>query len=266
MASPTFYLLKPERVEPASDALSWLGRITQNPAAPDANFTPIAPQRLLARHPTSETEIANATAFNHQKALDALCEDEGVRRDLARMLRPGGEPAYFIVGMLIWQDATFVDRRVKARGVGASLELPVSMAVAATTGVVIPIHGMMDPSVGSGEETARERAMVGFSEGSHIFALEYRTVRRRIFSLGRDFTPKLGGYGGRVQKDSVFGHHDAATTTTTPTTKGDGSSAESNAVIVLDDEGDEWLDDLHEPPEVETLCGVSIAYDSTVKS
>ena len=62
-SSPVFYLLKPERVEPASSVHSWLGRIIQNHAAPDANFTPTDPAQLLHDMRVSETRIANASAF-----------------------------------------------------------------------------------------------------------------------------------------------------------------------------------------------------------
>jgi hypothetical protein len=60
---PTFYLLNPERVEPASSARSWLGRIVQNYAAPDAAFTPAEPSGLLSGSSVSETTIADASAF-----------------------------------------------------------------------------------------------------------------------------------------------------------------------------------------------------------
>ena len=291
--SPVFYLLKPERVEPASSAASWLGRIVGNYAAPDADFTPTDPSRLLRNITVSETKIADVSTFvdnatneqlelqltglastfrargrgsevefsttsiryvrlqNHGKALIAMYGDGEVMEDLSRMLKPGGVPAYFIVGMLIWENATFVDTRSTSKGVGGSIEVPVSTAVAASTGLVIPD---INPGVVAESEATQTRSVAGFSEGSSIFAFEYRTVRRRIFSITSNFTPRLGGYGGRIEKDKVFGDSSP---------KEDVASVPGEGPVVIDDDVDgvSWADLAEEELAVESVCDLSLAFD-----
>ena len=140
------------------------------------------------------------------------------------MLKPGGEPAYFIVGMLIWENATFVDSRSTSNGIGGSVELPVSAAVGASTGLVIP---NINPGVGAEADAVQRRRLAGFSEGSSIFAFEYRTVRRRVYSIRGNFTPRLSGYGGRIEKDRVFGDSRP---------KQDGQSILKESPVVMDDD------------------------------
>ncbi|KAL8683838.1 MAG: hypothetical protein Q9186_000181 [Xanthomendoza sp. 1 TL-2023] len=291
-SSPVFYLLKPERVEPASSVCSWLGRIVQNHAAPDANFTPSDPARLLQEIRLSETEIANASAFvdnamnrkldlqltglastfqargngsgvqfsttriryirlqNHEKALEAILKDVEVKEDTRKILKPGGQPAYFIVGMLIWDNATFVDKRSISKGIGGSVELPVSIAVGASTGLVLPD---INPGAGAESETVQNRTLAGFSEGSSIFAFEYRTVRRRVYSITQNFTPRLGGYGGRIEKDRVFGGS---------TSRQDGLPMLNESPVVMDDDDDiSWADLVEKELGVESVCDLLVAFD-----
>ncbi|KAI4207923.1 MAG: hypothetical protein LQ346_000260 [Caloplaca aetnensis] len=292
-SSPVFYLLKPERVEAASNVYSWLGRIVRNHAAPDASFTPTDPAGLLHSISVSETKIANASTFvdnatngklelqltglastfraqskgsgvefsttsiryirlqNHGKALDAILSDVEAMQDTRKMLKPGGDPAYFIVGCLIWENATFVDRHSTSKGSGGSVELPVSTAVGAYTGLVIPD---INPGVGGESEAVQRRTLAGFSEGSSIFAFEYRTVRRPVYSIMGNFTPRLGGYGGRIEKDRVFG---------VPTSKQDDQSVVSESPVVMDDGDDDisWADLTEDELEVERVCNLSIAFD-----
>jgi hypothetical protein len=290
--TPVFYLLRPERVEPASSTRSWLGRIIKHYASPDASFTPSDPKAILSDLPFSETKIADASVFmrgtasqelsfklsglasafqnrgqgtgvefstteikyvrlqNHDKALRALCENPEVMADLNRMLKPGGEPAYMIVGMLIWSNASFIDLREHAKGVGGSVELPVAAAVAGSTGVLLP--DLVNPSVGAATGTVHGRALAGFSEGSSIFAFEYRTIRRRVYSLSRNFQPRLGGWG-RIEKDRVFGDHDK---------KNEAHQCEvENSVVELDEEESQWIDLVEEEPEVEDIGDIKVAFD-----
>ncbi|MCJ1396675.1 hypothetical protein MMC18_009567 [Xylographa bjoerkii] len=291
--SPVCYLLKPERLEPAASATSWLGRIVRHYAVPDADFTPEKPSKLLVDFTISETKIADVSVFmdnsdngqlelqlaglastfrsrgkdsgvefsttsirhvrlqKHEKALKAIISDGEVMEDLTRMLKPGGDPAYFIVGMLIWENATFVDSRSRSKGVGGSVELPVTTAVAASTGLVIPD---VDLKLAAESEATQKRTISGTSEGSSIFAFEYRTVRRSIFSIGSNFTPRLGGYGGRIEKDRVFGHSSP---------KQDDTLVSEDGPVVMDDDVDgiSWADLVESELEVESVCDLSLAFD-----
>lgn len=294
-SSPVFYLLKPERVESASTARSWLGRIVQNHAAPDASFTPTDPLKLLLNFPVTESKIDNASAFvenatnaqleleltglastfrdrgkgsgvkistasikylrlqNHLKVLEALGKDAEVKEDLAKMIKPGGEPAYIIVGMLIWENATFTDSSSISKSTGGSIELPVSTTVAAVTGVVIPD---INPGVANETETTQRRELSGFSQGSGIFALEYRTIRRRAYSVLRNFTPRLGGYGGRIEKDRVFGEH--------PEHKIGDEVVVQECPVEIDDEEISWADLAEDELVVESVGNVMLAFEAQV--
>ncbi|KAI9668920.1 MAG: hypothetical protein M1829_005232 [Trizodia sp. TS-e1964] len=280
--TPLFYLLKPERVEDASTAHSWLGRIVQNYAAPDACFTPTEPSQLLANFPVSETTITNASIFqrgttnndlgfqltklaslfersgttskiefsstsirylrfvNHAKAFKALQQDAEVKADLSEILTPGGAPAYFIVGMLIWEDATFVDGQGGSSARGGSVELPIAQAVAASTAVMLPD---INPKVTAGGSMQLDRGVAGFSKGARIFAFEYRAVSRRFYALSRNFSPLLGGYGARMEKGRLF-------SPAKPT------EAEVEVELEMDEEDVTWPDLIDNGPEVEELTGL----------
>jgi len=292
-STPVFYVLKPERVEPASQAVSWLGRIVQNHAAPDAAFTPSNPSKLLADIAVSETRVAEASVFlnseaasklklqltglasvfqdrgrgtgiqfsttsiryvrmqNHDKALRALWTDAGVRDDLGHMLKPGGDPAFFIVGFLIWENATFTDHGAVSAGGGGSVELPVSAVVASQTGLVLPD---INPAIKLQSSQEQRRTLAGFSEGSSIFAFEYRTVRRRLYSITKNFTPRLGGYGGRFEKDRVFGVPGSPQRSRDPTPERPDESP-----LEMDDEDTPWVDLVDDEVEVEDVGDLQLA-------
>jgi hypothetical protein len=290
--TPVFNLLRPERVEPASKAASWLGRIVQNHAAPDAWFTPEEPSRLLIDITTSETKIADASALvnngtaanltlelsglasffqergrqtgiqfsttsisyirlqNHPKALRSIVDDPSVKGELAQMLKPGGQPAYFIVGMLIWENASFADNRLTAAGVGGSVELHLAGGV--STGLSIP---SINPAVELQSKRSLRRGLTGFSEGSSIFAFEYRTVRRRIYSIRSTFTPRLGGYGSRIEKDRVFGEG----------AQQEKELTQDEPPVEMDEEDISWVDLIDTELEVESFGGVLLAFDNHVE-
>jgi hypothetical protein len=185
--------------------------------------------------------------------LRALQLDHEVKADLGRILIPGGAPAYFIVGMLVWEDAVFVDSRGYPHAGSAAVELSVTAAVAGSTGIVLP---NVDPklSFGGGVQFERGIRTTGFSEGSRIFAFEYRTVRRRFYSLSRDFTTRLGGYGANVEKDSMSSEHSA--------TNHSAESAEDEVELGMDEEDMAWMDVIDDGPEIEQVANsMNIAFD-----
>lgn len=289
--TPVFNLLRPERVEPASRALSWLGRTVQNYAAPDAWFTPEDPSQLLKDITISETKITDASAFvsnatatnlsfelsglasffqqqgrcsgiqfsatsvwyirlqNHPKVLKALLDDPTIKKDLAQMLKPGGQPGYLIVGMLIWENASFADSRLTVDEVGGSVELPVAAGVSAHTGITTP---NINPAVELQSQRTLRRSLAGFSAGSSIFAFEYRTIRRRIYSIGSNFTPRLGGYGSRIEKDRVFGGG----------MQQEQLPVRDEAPVEMDEEDIAWVNLVDGELEVESFGDVLLAFDS----
>jgi hypothetical protein len=149
--------------------------------------------------------------------------------------------------MLIWEDAAFVDRRTGSVAGGASVQLPVTAAVAASTGVILPD---INPRVSSADTANGDRSIIGFSEGSGIFAFEYRAVRRSIYSVSRDFTVKLGGYGARMEKDSLFSHGDSK----------DLSAELTETEVEMDEEDVDWPDVIDDGPEVGQLGSFNVAF------
>ncbi|KAI0884107.1 uncharacterized protein GGS22DRAFT_19201 [Annulohypoxylon maeteangense] len=220
-ARPSFYLLPPERLLPASALSTWLGRIVKCYSEPDANFVPVDPTPFIT-HPFATSIITNAnlaTLSQRNKALAAtlgtsaihasrqtsnggglsfsssevvcvrLQDHDGVfdklsqhvetRTQLARMLARGGNAGFMVTAVLIWRDAAFTHSRERGVETSASVAVPVSTIVTSTTGIMLPSE-LTDPSI-SGSHSRQDTAEVsGESIGSHIFALQYKTVRRSV--------------------------------------------------------------------------------------
>ena len=69
-----------------------------------------------------------------------------------------------------------------------------------------------------------------------------------------NFTPRLGGYGGRIEKDRVFGHSSP---------KQDDTLVSEDGPVVMDDDVDgvSWADLVESELEVESVCDLSLAFD-----
>jgi len=291
---PVFYILPQSHLEPASSATSWLGRIVSSYRDPAASFTPVHPSRLLQGQATETvlknassilrgssnstlvaklTGIASASSAkdrgsgisfetseirclrlqNHPKLFEKLCADDEVKNDLSRWLSPGGKPAYMIVALLIWTDASFISSRAKSDSSGGSVSVAVSTIVGATTGVILP-GDMGNPEISRSVGTTQERRVTAFSEGSHIFAFQYRTVRRRAYSIFSDFTPRLGK-GPRVKGDQVFSDKDKEVKEV------DDEEREMVPMQVEIDEGHvSWVDVVDDEPDIEDLGNLSFAF------
>lgn len=293
MSESPFYLLKPARLEPASSARSWLGRIVQNYGAPDAGFTPANPSRFFtdppteiilsdvssiftgtmssklsaqisgiasasrSRDKTDGTDFATSSITcmrlpNYGDVFDSMVEDVEVRNKLGRMLSPGGEPCYMIVALLIWTDATFRDTQSQS-GTGAmSGTVPVSMIASAAAGAPITVP---DPELCGSVGNSAVRTVKGTSEGRHIFAFEYKAVRRRAYSLFANFTPKLGDHGPRVEGGRLFG------TDETIDKERRAEEEDLNLALEVDDDDVGWTLTVDDAPEVEELDDFAFAFD-----
>jgi hypothetical protein len=133
---------------------------------------------------------------NHDKIFDALRQNDEVKSDLGRMLSPGGKPAFMIVAVLIWSDASFTGVRKVESSLSASVTVPLAAAVAAATGAVVP---GVDPKLSGERGSSTSRMLDGLSLGSHIFAVQYKAVRRPAWAIGRSSTPVLEDKGPRVE-------------------------------------------------------------------
>lgn len=291
-SSPVFYLLPMASLEPASSATSWLGRIVQNYASPGSAYTPEDPSPFVTA-PLSDKTFTDVTAIlksssssevkarlsslaslsrsstpqheldvssqsfrflrlrNHDDVFKALRESPEVQRHLADSLRLGGSPAYMVVGLAIWTDAKFTKSESTAKASSADLAAPVTAALAASTGIVLP---GADVEVGRRSTAMTGNQLVGVGQGSSIFAIEYRAVRRRLRSVMDSFGPSLEQYGPRTANGFVFsGGRDAV-----PEQK---ARIEQPAVLTIDEEDVGWTEILDDGPEVEEFEEFAFAFD-----
>ncbi|KAA8574047.1 hypothetical protein MFRU_001g01320 [Monilinia fructicola] len=248
---PSFYLLPPERLLPASTLSTWLGRVVKSYSEPDANFVPDDPTPFIT-HSFATSTITNAnlsTLSQHNKSLAAtlgtsaiqasrnttdgggftfssseivcvrlqdhdevfnrLSQHAETRTRLGRMLTRGGNTAFMITAVLIWRDATFTHSRERGVETSNGLAVPVSTIVTSTTGIALP-SDLTDPSISSSQSHQRTAEISGESIGSHIFALQYKTVRRSVIQsfLGMGNSIMLKERGPDLPSSQSFARRD----------------------------------------------------------
>jgi hypothetical protein len=294
MSEQPFYILKLERLQPGSSADDWLGRIVQMHDAPEANFTPKNPSRFHI-DPPIETVVSDVSFFfqgntnsqlsakiagiasasrsrdkadsfdfatssitykrlpNYPDVLDSMIEDDEVRKKLKRMMSRSMKPCFMIVGLGIWTDATFSGTQSQSRARAGSGTIPVSLVASAAAGSPITVP---DPEVGGSGGSSVARTVKGISKGEHIFAFEYKTVRKRLFSHFANFNPKLGDHGPRVEGDRTFGTED-----TTDEEESEAEGEEANTVLEMDEEDVLWIEMVDKPPIVEKFGKQLFAFD-----
>jgi hypothetical protein len=292
---PVYYLLPISSLEPAESATSWLGRIVQNYASPRSEYSPADPKPFITT-PYSDTTITDVTAIlrsctssevkarlsslaslahsntpnddldistqsirfikldNYPTIFRALRQSPEVQQHLAHSLRPGGSPAYMIVGVAIWTDARFTKGQTTAKATTADIKAPVTAAIAATTGIVLP---QSDVEVSGSSTATTSNQISGLSQGSSIFAIQYRAVRRRLRSVLNDFDPSLEDYGPRTASSFVFSGHAESTGTAEKE-----AQSETKLDLGLDDDDVDWTDLLDDGPEVEDFDKFSFAFDN----
>ncbi|KAB8303336.1 hypothetical protein EYC80_004769 [Monilinia laxa] len=313
---PSFYLLPPERLLPASALSTWLGRVVKSYSEPDANFVPDDPTPFIT-HPFATSTITKAnlsTLAQRHKSLAAtlgtsaiqasrntsdgggfsfsssemvcvrLQDHDGVfyrlskhsetRTRLGRMLTRGGNTAFMITAVLIWRDATFTHSRESGVETSNSLAIPVSTIVTSTTGIALP-SDLTDPSISSSQSHQGKAEISGESIGSHIFALQYKTVRRSviqsIFGMGNSIMLKERGpalpssqsFARQHPKysDTEFSEDDENEHTSDDESDDDNDDSEddlqaepsndANVVLEIDEDGITWADVLEEDEEEE---------------
>ncbi|PWI64022.1 hypothetical protein PCL_00443 [Purpureocillium lilacinum] len=95
-----------------------------------------------------------------------------------------GVDVYLIVGFHTITDASIIHESLTGNGSGACAEIPVSLSLAAA-GVVAPLGGIADPSIGfqrQGVDGARARFV---APGEHVCAIQYRKLRYEWLSSKR---------------------------------------------------------------------------------
>ncbi|KJZ69928.1 hypothetical protein HIM_10684 [Hirsutella minnesotensis 3608] len=95
-----------------------------------------------------------------------------------------GDDVYLIVGIHTVTDASINHESAAGRGTGAHAEIPVSLSLTAA-GVVAPLGGIVDPSVGF-QRRGLDGAHIRFvAPGEHVCAIEYRKLRHEWLSSKR---------------------------------------------------------------------------------
>jgi hypothetical protein len=125
-----------------------------------------------------------------------LKQDPEVKRYLAAMLTPGGKPAFMIVAVLIWTDSRFTNTRALTEGSSAGARLPVG--IFSTAAIDVPVVGA-DPEVRVSKHDAVTKSVEATSKGSHIFAIQYKTVQRPARSLVTSFKTVLNDRGRELK-------------------------------------------------------------------
>lgn len=90
-------------------------------------------------------------------------------------------PAYMIVGLLVWSDATLSAGQTRSRERGVEVQVPALATAGAVAGVQLPLE-IGNPAVGRRSSHDRQVRLSMSVQGSYIFALEYRAVRRKVYS------------------------------------------------------------------------------------
>jgi hypothetical protein len=208
---------------------------------------------------TSTMKIVRLVNYN-PKYFAELRQLPEVQESLGEYLRPGGRPAYMIVGVMIWTDPSFRSTREIHQTQSMNVQAPVGAIVGATT-VAMPLPAeITDPGVGSSAQDAQGTQMGGSMAGSYICGIEYSNVRRKLYSLMKNFTPVLEDHGPRMKGDQVLGGN--------VTPKEEGTEEGESALFVELDNDVVWTDTL---PAAESLqetefSNFTLAYEPTDSS
>ena len=198
-----------------------------------------------------------------ETVFQQLTKDPGILAQVKQWAKPKKDPAYMIVGVLVWEDATMASVKAKSKSSDATMNIPTgaasSAAIASTTGVVIP------PKVIGDVEGHKSKASEGVmfreaqSDDKHIFAIQCRNVYGRSSGFFKTQTGViLEDHGPRVEEDRMFGDNDAFVVT------------REDSEVLLDEKEADWtdtLDELDEPIQIaKDRVSVEIGGNDDVKT
>ncbi|RFU31681.1 hypothetical protein B7463_g4644, partial [Scytalidium lignicola] len=193
---------------------------------------------------------------NYPEVYQNLRANPEVRADLEEWLTPGGKPAYMIVGLLIWKDASFEETVTQDSSLTGKAKVPVASAsTKAHTGTST---GAGDPAHEATKKEARQVMSKGTLKGQSIFAFEYKAVRRRPYSLFGDTTPKtVENYGPRVSGDKLFAGTDDLET----------ELIDKDIGLEMDEDESMWTDALGDSaPSEEEFGDMILAFHADAKA
>ena len=136
------------KLEPNVTHLSNAARIADatNSKVLKAKFLSIAEAlRSQGRSQASILENSKISAWElrrQETVFQQLTKSPEVLSQLKQWAKPKEDPAYMIVGLLIWQDATMASIKAQGKSSEASIKIPTgaatSAAIVSTTGVYVP--------------------------------------------------------------------------------------------------------------------------------
>lgn len=178
----------------------------------------------------------------YEDMFERMVEDDEVSERLKKWLIPGGRPAFMIVSVLLWKDATLATESHSSTHISADAEIHLK-DLSAAAGIPHPINPGKVAITSSNEHSA-DTSMKGDSKGWHVFAVEYRCVRRKLLSGFGDF--KLEDQP-RYTDGRTFGEPDDEHLTS--------QEEDVSVAFQVDDEDTDWFQSLDDPEEEDGIAG-----------
>lgn len=195
-ADPTLYLPTPDHVYNTSIA----NATALLKASSSQKFKTVLANVLDGNYERTGTREANVVTKkltrwrirNDEEVLAKLLADESVKTRVSTWLSLMGKPVYFIVGVLVAEDIDTSAKTSASRTIGGNVDVPIIDIATAAAGVPLPLNL---GGISFEENTSRssDYEVQGQSQGTQIFAMEYKMLRRRLFSLSGKVEDK--GYG-----------------------------------------------------------------------
>lgn len=234
-AKKSFYLLDPLQAVPDPDPKSWLGRVVLDYRRPTVGYTPreaILPtikfhsdpelldvSRVIDNISSHSLQLSfldavgvsvddfrsRTNSFSSRKVerlrvhhdadvLDAIINTPAVVADLGEWGLGPFQAMYLVVGLLVAEDVLYESAEADKISFGANVD-PATLASIATTGVPLPVSSNI--AGGFGNETGAKAATR--ATGTRIFALEYRSFRRRLVQRA-DNKVRMKAYGPQGER------------------------------------------------------------------
>jgi hypothetical protein len=109
-------------------------------------------------------------------------KDPDTRTWVLEQIDDGYSDLYFVVGYHTMLDANVVLGATDNSGIGGEAAVPVSLAVTASTGIVLPAAGMLDPKVTLKMQEQRQGKVQFIAPGERVCAIQYRKVVFKWYS------------------------------------------------------------------------------------
>lgn len=161
------------------------------------------------------------------------------------------KPLFMITGLLVWRDAIQSESSTQNRAGELSGKVPIgsALAAAATSGATapLPLPSIGDLSLAGKKAAGYTKEQGRENEDRHVFAVEYKIIRRRKRDAFTSSAPIFQDRGVSAEADRTYADDD-------PTGKADDPGADDEGLPELETDlpWNEELEDLEETPEIET--------------